>query len=102
MNTYEKITAARRLLELPEQATLAEIKANYRRLIKKWHPDSCSDKGGDHVAMTAKLNAAYRIVIAYCNQYRFSFSEDEIKKYLPTDEWWLERFGNDPLWSNKK
>jgi len=54
------------------------------------------------VAMTAKLNAAYRIVIAYCNQYRFSFSEDEIKKYLPTDEWWLERFGNDPLWSNKK
>lgn len=102
MNTYEKITAARRLLELPEQATLAEIKANYRRLIKKWHPDNCSDNSGDHVAMTAKLNAAYRIVIAYCNQYRFSFSKDEINKYLPTDEWWFERFGNDPLWSNKK
>jgi len=39
MNKYQEITEARALLELPERATIEEIKSNYRRLMRKWHPD---------------------------------------------------------------
>ena len=41
MNKYEEITEARGILELPETATLASIKSNYRRLLSRWHPDKC-------------------------------------------------------------
>jgi len=38
MRKYQKIYEARKLLELPERATMDEIKTGYRNLIKKWHP----------------------------------------------------------------
>ena len=44
MDKYQIISEARTILELPESATMEQIKANYRGLIKKWHPDNCSDK----------------------------------------------------------
>lgn len=99
MNTYQKITAAREVLELPEQATVAEIKANYRKLIRQWHPDhnpSQDPQVGQEMA--ARIIAAYRTIITFCDQYRFSFARSEIQNYLSDQEWWTERFGNDPLW----
>ena len=36
---FEIISDAREILELPESATLQQIKKNYKHLIKKWHPD---------------------------------------------------------------
>ena len=41
MDKYQVITNASTILELPESATMEQIKAHYRKLIKKWHPDSC-------------------------------------------------------------
>ena len=102
MKTYQQITEARKLLELPEQASLAEIKANYRNLIRKYHPDRCPDNHVECTEMTARLTLAYKTIITYCNQYRFSFTKEEVQKYLPTDEWWYDRFGQDPLWSKRK
>jgi len=102
MNLYEKIAAARDVLELPEQATTREIKASYRRLVRKWHPDKCRDTGKKCIEMTARLNAAYKIIMDYCKQYRYSFAEEEVHKYLPDDEWWMARFGNDPIWNKDK
>ena len=100
MNKYQEITEARKLLELPERATMEEIKANYRKLIRKWHPDRCKKTKKKCTEMTAKIVAAYRIIIAYCNHYKFSFSKEELKNHLSEEEWWLERFGNDPVWGN--
>ena len=97
MNTFEKITRARELLDLPEQVTLKEIKANYRVLIKKWHPDKCRSDHEQCAEMTAKLAEAYKLLTRYTNNYRFSFSEEEVMKYLPKDEWWLAHFGQDPV-----
>ena len=102
MKTYNQITEARKLLELPEEASLAEIKANYRKLVRKYHPDSSSENKAECTEMTTRLTLAYKTIITYCNQYKFSFSKEEVQKYLPTDEWWLDRFGNDPLWSKGK
>jgi len=102
MNKYQKITEARKLLELPERTTMKEIKSNYRSLLVKWHPDRCSENKEQCDEMTRKIIAAYKTIITYCNQYKYSFSKKEIRDYLPEDEWWFERFGDDPLWGNQK
>ncbi|MBW2010709.1 MAG: J domain-containing protein [Deltaproteobacteria bacterium] len=99
-NTYEKINWARTVLELPESATMGEIKEQQRKLVMKWHPDTCQEKKEFSEEMTGKINEAYKIIMTYCNNYAYSFSKEEIGKYLTDEEWWFKRFGGDPLWGN--
>jgi len=99
---YQDIIEAKELLNLPERVSMEEIKSNYRQLIMQWHPDKCNDNDDKCNEMTKKLTAAYKIVILYCNQYKYSFAKEEIKRYLSAEYWWFERFGNDPLWGNMK
>ncbi|MBW4662796.1 MAG: J domain-containing protein [Chroococcus sp. CMT-3BRIN-NPC107] len=56
------IAACYRLLELPPLATLAEIKASYRRLARQYHPDI---NPGDRTAEEKfiALTAAYEVLI---------------------------------------
>lgn len=98
MNRYEEITEARNLLELPERATMEEIKASYRKLIRKWHPDRSKESKKKTTKMAARIVAAHSLIMEYCNHYKFSFSKDEVKYHLSEDDWWFERFGNDPVW----
>ena len=44
INTYQELTEAREVLELPEQTTLKNIKSQYKKLLKKWHPDKCREE----------------------------------------------------------
>ena len=98
MGKYQEITEAREVLNLPESATMQEIKANYRSLLAKWHPDKSGEDKELSNEMTRRVISAYQTIVAYCNQYRFSFAEEEVKKHLSPEEWWFERFGKDPLW----
>lgn len=98
MNQYQKIAEARKTLQLPERATMKEIKSNYKALITKWHPDTCKEDKDKCQEMTQKITRAYDIIFNYCTHYKFSFSREEIKNHLPGEEWWLERFGSDPIW----
>lgn len=98
MSKYQEITEARKLLELPERASMEEIKANYRNLINDWHPDRCGGDKKQCTEMTARIISAYRTLIDYCNSYRFSFSEETVREHLADQEWWFERFGDAPLW----
>ncbi|MCF8069667.1 MAG: J domain-containing protein [Desulfobacterales bacterium] len=102
MKKYQKITKARKILELSEQASMAEIKSNYRKLLSKWHPDKCKKNSDQCEEKTREIISAYKIIISYCNQYKFSFSKEEVNNYLSGKEWWLERFGDDPLWGNQQ
>jgi hypothetical protein len=36
----------------------------------------------------------------YCNNYKFSFSKEEIEKYISAEEFWGKKFGSDPIWGN--
>ena len=90
------------LLDLPEKATMEEIKSNYRDLIRKWHPDSCEESKKKCTEMTARLTAAYSIINEYCKHYKFSFSRKEVKNYLSDEEWWLDRFGPNTLWEKEE
>jgi DnaJ-class molecular chaperone len=95
---YQDIIDAKELLNLPDRASIKEIKSNYRALINKWHPDKCKENDEKCNEMTRKIIAAYDIIITYCNHYKYSFSTEEIRTHLSAEEWWFERFGNDPLW----
>ena len=100
MNKYQKIHEARLTLELPESATMEQIKSNYRMLLIRWHPDKCTGNQEYCKEMTQKIIDAYQIILAYCSHYQYCFSEEVINKHLSPEEWWFERFGNDPLWGN--
>jgi len=100
MKKYQKIKQARIILELPESATMEEIKFSYRTLIRKWHPDKCDSSREKCKEMTVKIISAYRIINEYCKKYKFSFAKEEVNNYLSAEEWWFERFGKTPLWEN--
>lgn len=73
----QDIIAARDVLGLPERATMEEIKSRYRSLMHQWHPDKNPGSGGkDHQAKAAAITEAYRVVMAYCGQYRYAFTDE--------------------------
>ena len=97
MKIYQKILEARRVLGIPEQASLTEIKTKYRKLIKKWHPDINQENKDQCDKMAKKIIDSYAIILGYCKEYKISFSQEEVQKYLPAEEWWADRFGDDPI-----
>ena len=79
-SAYEKIHEALETLGLPSHVSLRDITARYRYLALGKHPDA----GGEDEEM-ARLNEAYRLLKSYIENYRFSFSEEEILKQFPQD-----------------
>jgi len=51
------------ILELPETATIAQIKASFRRLVKKWHPDRNKANKTQAEQMFVKINRAYETIL---------------------------------------
>jgi hypothetical protein len=52
--------------------------------------------------MTKRIVAAYETVMAYCRHYRYSFTVEEFSRIASDDDWWMRRFGTDPLWGDLK
>ena len=63
--------------------------------MKKWHPDKHSKNPDKATKMSMQINEAYNVILDYCNNYEYSFDEDNIKKtsFTPA-EWWHDKFGN--------
>ncbi len=101
MSGGKEIAEARLLLGLPERASMAEIKAACRKLLNQWHPDKCQGDPAECHEMTIKITAAYKVLMRYCSQYRYSFAPDELERHLSEHEWWTGRFGDDPLWGRR-
>lgn len=97
---YQEINAAREILQLPQVATMDEIKAHYRRLLTQWQPDKSREDTERCAEMTRRIISAYQAVLNYCQQYRYSFSEETVKQHQSPEDWWFERFGDDPLWGS--
>jgi hypothetical protein len=101
---WQKIDAARKLLQLGDEASQVEIKRAYRRLAKRHHPDLRGRKNGakypDETTMR-ELNSAYRVLLDYCASVPVPLTLNEANKPLDDEDWWLSRFGEDPLWSKK-
>jgi DnaJ-class molecular chaperone len=71
------------------------------QLIKKWHPDKNISEPGLAESKTREIIQAYKIIMQYCDQYQFSFSRQEVDKYLSDRERWFKQFGCDPIWASK-
>ncbi|MFH1215934.1 MAG: DnaJ domain-containing protein [Pseudomonadota bacterium] len=92
---WEKIIAARDRLGLGEAATLADIKKAYRRLSKIHHPDLAGGDKESRVRMQ-QVTEAYQTLLLYCKNYRFPLVMQT--ESLDAEDWWFDRFGQDPLW----
>lgn len=100
MSKFKEIKAARKILDLPERATMDLIKSSYRRMLARWHPDKCQEDKEKCTEMTRRIISAYETIMEYCAHYEYSFSEDTVKRHRTAEEWWFDRFGNDPLWGS--
>ncbi|MDR2549573.1 MAG: J domain-containing protein [Desulfobulbus sp.] len=103
---WQAIELAREVLRLPERASLAEIKRNYRRLSKQYHPDAAESGSAGSGEQMYRITAAYELLMRYCTEYRFPLKREEaedagLDPYDPED-WWQARFGPNPLWGNRK
>jgi len=99
---YENIKEACQILGLYDSATMEFIKQRYKDLSKKWHPDKCHDTPEKCHEMMQKINAAYKTILDYCNNYKYSFRKEDIERNLSPEELWYDRFFNDPIWGNPK
>ena len=97
---WQAITEARDTLKLGDKATMGEIKRAYHRLSKEHHPDLVNGDAEKEKVMY-RLTSAYELLMRFCSEYRFPLKPDENNIY-DADDWWLDRFGQDPLWGKKR
>jgi len=95
--TYRELQEALTLFGLGERATLKQIRSRHRALAKAHHPDR--GEAADPREMQ-RVNAAYRLLLSYCEGYRFDFGEQEFLEQVP-EERLRRQFGWDPVWSGK-
>lgn len=89
---YERIARAREVLGLEEYATMSKVKDNYRELVKRHHPDGGAEDPGSSDKIR-RINEAYRIIMDYIENYRYSFKEEDVKRNDP--EYVMGRFTRD-------
>lgn len=93
---WERLEEARKILKLPKKITRREIIEQYRKLAKEYHPDY-----GGSEEQIKRLNFAYELLMEFCDNYIIDLESIEKIKLRP-DEWWFDRFGEDPIWGKKK
>lgn len=91
--TYQKLMAALELFQLGERATLRQIKARHRELVKAHHPDHGHN---NDLEIIRAINAAYEVLMTYCTTYRYCFTEEEFLEQVP-EERLRRQFSWDPL-----
>ena len=92
MANFNEIDEARRLLGLGEAATSKEIKSTYRRMAFRHHPDRHRDADStEDEEVMKKLNWAYKLLIEYCHDYKYTFREEDVARTYPYDEY-LRRY----------
>jgi DnaJ-class molecular chaperone len=86
MANFTEIDEARKVLGLSETATLKEIKRAYRTLAHRHHPDKDSTKK-DNDDMMKALNLAYKLLMDYCDNYKYNFREEDVARTYPDEEY---------------
>ena len=92
MANFEQIDEARRLLGLSQTASIKQVKQAYKRIANRYHPDRCKDADKANCdEMMKKVNEAYELIMKYCSQYSYPFSEEDVRRTYPHDEY-LRRY----------
>lgn len=77
----EEIEKALDILELPKLITKDDIKKQYHFLAKKHHPDL-----GGSIESMEQINTAYKFLMKYIEEFRYTFDEEEVAKQYPGAE----------------
>jgi len=93
---WKELEWAKTLLGLGERATMQEIKKAYRNKSKQHHPDLCK-QAGRHVHSMQDINRAYGLLLDYCKTFSYPLVANP-EEELDDEDWWMDRFGQDPLW----
>ena len=96
MSNFDEIEGSRKTLGLGESATMAEIKNAYRRLAHRHHPDK-HDNSSEGNERMKQLNQAYKVLMDYCRDYRYSFRrEDAAGTYTQEEDYrrWHEKWAD--------
>lgn len=81
MADFKKIENARKILGLGKHSSMDKIKSRYRKLSKKYHPDSCKNEDKQYCEDKFKsINDAYQTILDYIRNYRFSFEKEKVEK----------------------
>lgn len=80
MNKINEIKNALDTLGLPVLISLKDIKERYYTLSKEKHPDL----GGEE-ELFQKIVESYKVLKDYVENYRFTFSDEEILKQFPSE-----------------
>ena len=94
---YQDFKQAIEVFGLSERMTLEQIKARHRELAKANHPDHGNDTDPE---VMRKVNYAYEVLSAYCENYRYCFTEEEFLAQVP-EERLRRQFGWNPVWSGQ-
>jgi DnaJ-class molecular chaperone len=95
--SYLALHNALEIFGLSERATMKQIKARHRELVKRYHPDKGRETDSERIRL---INTAYEVLMAYCENYAFSFGEEEFYEQNP-EERLRRQFCDDPLWGSK-
>jgi len=87
MANFNEIEEARKLLGLSDAATLKEIKRAYRMLAHRYHPDKHRGAESSEDEIMKKLNWAYKLLTDYCDDYKYSFKEEDVARTYPDEEY---------------
>lgn len=98
---WREIEDARDLLRLGDSATVGEIKRAYRLMCKRYHPDKDQRPDRRQDDQIYRITAAYELLQRYCQEYRYPLKPG-VSDIDDAEEWWMERFGEDPVWSDRK
>lgn len=96
-----KIEEAKELFGLDDRATLGEIKSVFRQLTKKYHPDLAGESE-ENRAKTQEITEAYQTLLIYCETYEFPLTMSASDLEVDDEDWWMNRFGQDPVWGPGK
>ncbi|WP_331775686.1 J domain-containing protein [Sulfurospirillum sp. 1612] len=80
--TFELIQDALDVMDLPPFIDMGELKTRYKELARINHPDA----GGDEEKMI-QINQAYNILKEYMENFKFSFTQEEINKQFPQEQY---------------
>ena len=98
MANFNEIDEARRLLGLGEEATSKEIRSAYRKMAFRYHPDKhTSAEFPEHEEIMKRLNWAYKLILQYCHDYKYTFREEDVARTYPDEEHmrkWRENWFN--------
>jgi DnaJ-class molecular chaperone len=87
MANFDEIEEARKLLGLGEEATLKEIKKAYRKLAHRHHPDKLTEDDTNESDTMKGLNRAYKLLLDYCDDYKYSFRKEDVARTYFYDEY---------------